>query len=68
VAGNTVLNAERGIIPSAASQRRIAAALAKALAVVVVVETLERMRDTPELGEELERELWPDGDALALAA
>ena len=62
VAPNTVLNAERGIIPSAKSQRRIAAALAKALVVARMLETLERMRDTPALGAELERELWPADD------
>jgi transcriptional regulator with XRE-family HTH domain len=68
VAPNTVLNAERGSKPAAERRRRIALALAEALA---VADAIERARadasSTPELGAELERQLWPELE-LAVAA
>jgi transcriptional regulator with XRE-family HTH domain len=67
VASNTVRSAELGSVPGPEPRRRIATALARAAACHAAnVAAGLRADDNPELGIELERQLWPDApDALA---
>jgi transcriptional regulator with XRE-family HTH domain len=67
VAPNTVRSAERKSVPGPDSRRRIATALARAAACHAAdIAAGLRADDNPELGLELEAQLWPDvRDALA---